>query len=165
MPSMRALQLLAEREIAVTQLEHPAAPAPGEVQLRIRAVTAEEYWIPSVRVADAHVDGGGKAFMYRLDFAETTGAFRGYAFHSLDVRLVWDRPSADAGNATAEALLAHQMHQAWTGFLRGDDPAAPGVPEWPAYSSYSRPTMVFDTENHVEPKPQDVEFHLWDGIL
>jgi NADPH:quinone reductase-like Zn-dependent oxidoreductase len=38
MPSMRALQLLAERELAVTQLEHPAAPGPGEVQLRIRAV-------------------------------------------------------------------------------------------------------------------------------
>jgi NADPH:quinone reductase-like Zn-dependent oxidoreductase len=35
---MRALQLLAEREVAVTQREPPAAPAPGEVQLRIRAV-------------------------------------------------------------------------------------------------------------------------------
>jgi NADPH:quinone reductase-like Zn-dependent oxidoreductase len=38
MPSMRALQLLAERELAVTQLEHPAAPGPDEVQLRVRAV-------------------------------------------------------------------------------------------------------------------------------
>lgn len=38
MKSMRALQLLAERELAITQLEHPAAPGPGEVQLRIRAV-------------------------------------------------------------------------------------------------------------------------------
>jgi NADPH:quinone reductase-like Zn-dependent oxidoreductase len=35
---MRALQLLAEREVAVTQREPPAAPAPGEVLLRIRAV-------------------------------------------------------------------------------------------------------------------------------
>jgi NADPH:quinone reductase-like Zn-dependent oxidoreductase len=35
---MRALQLLADREVAVTQREPPAAPAPGEVQLRIRTV-------------------------------------------------------------------------------------------------------------------------------
>ena len=35
---MRALQLLAERELAVTRREHPASPGPGEVQLRIRVV-------------------------------------------------------------------------------------------------------------------------------
>lgn len=35
---MRALQLLAEREVAVTQRERPPAPGPGEVQLRIRTV-------------------------------------------------------------------------------------------------------------------------------
>jgi NADPH:quinone reductase-like Zn-dependent oxidoreductase len=35
---MRALQLLADRELAVAQLEPPASPGPGEVQLRIRAV-------------------------------------------------------------------------------------------------------------------------------
>ncbi len=38
MPSMRALQLLAEREVAATLLEPPAPPGPDEVQIRIRAV-------------------------------------------------------------------------------------------------------------------------------
>ncbi len=38
MPSMRALQLLADREVAIAQLEQSTAPGPGEVQLRIRAV-------------------------------------------------------------------------------------------------------------------------------
>ncbi len=38
MPTMRALQLLAEREVALVQRARPAAARPGEVQLRIRAV-------------------------------------------------------------------------------------------------------------------------------
>ena len=35
-------------------------PEMTEQQRRIRATTAEEYWIPSVRVADAFVRGGGR---------------------------------------------------------------------------------------------------------
>jgi len=140
-------------------------PQMTDEQLRIRATTAEEYWVPSLRVADAHVNAGGSGFAYRLDFSETSGNFRGYAFHSLDVPLVWDRPSAKVDNAAAEAVLAHQMHQAWVAFLRGEIPAAPGVPMWPAYDPFTRPTMVFDTQNHVEQQPQEAELRLWDGVL
>ncbi|MBN8899057.1 MAG: alcohol dehydrogenase catalytic domain-containing protein, partial [Rhodospirillales bacterium] len=35
---MRALQLLADREVALRQIEPPPAPGPGEAQLRIHAV-------------------------------------------------------------------------------------------------------------------------------
>ncbi len=42
-------------------------------QRRIRALTAEEYWVPSVRVAESHVKAGGEAWMYRLDFHEGSG--------------------------------------------------------------------------------------------
>jgi alcohol dehydrogenase len=38
MPTMRALQLLADRQVAVTERETPPPPADGEVQLRVRAV-------------------------------------------------------------------------------------------------------------------------------
>ncbi|MGD0629931.1 MAG: carboxylesterase family protein [Terracidiphilus sp.] len=140
-------------------------PQMSDEQLRIRAVTAEEYWIPSMRAADAHLKGGGSAWMYRFDFSETGGFLRGYAFHSLDVRLVWNRPSLLAVNATAEANLARQMYQAWIAFLRGETPSAPEVPIWPEYNSGTRPTMVFDTQNHVELKPEEAELRLWDGVL
>ena len=35
---MRALQFLADRDVAVALREHPAPPGPGEVQLRVRTV-------------------------------------------------------------------------------------------------------------------------------
>jgi para-nitrobenzyl esterase len=144
---------------------HNVYPQMSDEQLRIRAVTAEEYWVPSVRVADAHVKGGGTAWMYRLDFSESSGYMRGFAFHSLDVRLVWDRPSTLTENAAAEAELAKQMHQAWIAFLHGETPGAQGVPAWPEYEPGNRETMIFDTQNHVEQKPQDAELHLWDNSL
>jgi para-nitrobenzyl esterase len=140
-------------------------PQMTDEALRIRSLTAEEYWIPSMRVADAHVKGGGKAWMYRLDFAEASGRLAGAAFHSLDVQLVWNRPSTLVANATAEAQLAVEMSQAWIAFLRGKAPGAPGLPAWPEYSSDARPTMVFDTQCRVEQAPQEAELRLWDVVL
>ncbi len=157
--------LLPEKFAPVLKKYREVYPQMTDEQLRIRAVTAEEYWIPTIRVADAHVKGGGSAWMYRLDFAETSGYLKGYAFHSLDVRLVWDRPSTLADNAAAEAALAKQMHAVWTAFVRGNEPGTAGVPAWPQYNSATRPTMVFDTQDRVEQKPQEAELRLWDGVL
>ncbi len=134
-------------------------------QRRIRALTAEEYWIPSVRVAEAHVQGGGAAWMYRLDFAETSGRLKGYAYHSLDNGLVWDYPHKDVENASDEAALATQMHLAWASFIKGDPPSAPGLPTWPQYSHANRATMILNTKSTVEEHPQEEELRLWDGAL
>ena len=103
--------------------------------------------------------------MYMLDFAETGGLLRGFAFHTLDLRLVWDRPSAQAANAVAEAELAAQMSQVWAAFLRGGEPSCSGLPAWPEYRIDARLTMVFDTASHVEQASQPAELRLWDGVL
>jgi para-nitrobenzyl esterase len=170
--------LPAEKFLPIYKNYRQVYPQMTDEQLRIHAVTAEEYWVPSLRVADAHVKGSGSAaggasssgaganaWMYRLDFSETSGFLKGYAFHSLDVRLVWNRPSLLAENAIAEAQLAKQMFQAWIAFVHGRAPAAQGLPDWPAYNSTTRPTMIFDTQCHVELKPQETELRLWDGVL
>ncbi len=127
---------------------------------RIRAVTAEEYWVPSERVAEAFVAGGGAAWMYRLDYAPDAGRMRGMAFHAEDVDLVWDRPKA-AGDST----IARQMHAAWLAFLQGDAPAAAGLPVWPRFTRDARATMLLDTASKVAERPQEAELRLWDGVL
>jgi para-nitrobenzyl esterase len=133
--------------------------------LRIRALTAEEYWVPSVRVADAFVAGGGTAWMYRLDFAYSSGRFKGLAFHSEDVGLVWDKPDAGSANAAAGAAMAKQIHAAWGAFIKGRGPQAEGLPEWPSFSAGSKETMVLDVVSKVETRPMAAELALWDGIL
>lgn len=140
-------------------------PERSAEQLRICALTAEEYWVPSVRVAEAQVKGGGMVWMYRLDFARSDGRMKGEAYHSEDVGLVRDRPEPGIANAAQEVLLARQMHEAWLAFLKGDAPGAEGLPEWPQYTLKERATMVLDTVSRVEEHPQAKELRLWDGLL
>jgi len=140
-------------------------PEMQDFEIRIHAVTAEEYWIPSVRVADAHVQGGGSAWMYRLDFTESSGRLSGFAYHALDIPLLWQHPHPNAANAGHEAELGRQVHLAWAAFIRGEAPAAPGLPVWPPYSTATRSTMILDRTSRVEQRPNEAELRLWDGML
>ena len=138
-------------------------------QRRIRAVTAEEYWVPSVRVTEAHLKGGGSAFVYEVEFAETSGKLEGTAYHSIDVGMVWDHPHKLVANAAAEASLGKQMHAAWSSFIRGEAPSAPGLPAWPQYDEHTRSTMIFGADaeatSRIQNAPQAAELKLWDGVL
>ena len=140
-------------------------PGMSEEQLRIRALTAEEYWVPSVRVVDAYLKGGGTAWMYRLDFAPASGRMKGEAYHSEDIGLVWDKPNEEITNVASERALAKRMHAAWLAFIKGGTPGAEGLPVWPQYKSDTRETMVLDKVSRVESNPQEAELRLWDGVL
>ena len=141
------------------QMLYPDMP---EDLRRIRSVTAEEYWIPSLRVAEAHVAAGGEAWVYRLDFPGE-GRFAGLAFHSYDLRFVWDF-SRDLPTPAARTLAA-EMHGAWITFIQGEIPAAPGLPPWPRYTLDKRPTMLLDTTCQIAFDPAGAERKLWDGFL
>ncbi len=134
-------------------------------QRRIRALTAEEYWVPSMRVAAAHAKNGGETWVYRLDFAETAGRFAGYAFHSEDVGLVWDKPGGPVEDRAAATAMASHMHAAWAAFVKGGVPAAPGLPTWPRWTVQERRTMLLDRTSTVAVRPQEAELRVWDGVL
>ncbi|MCU1323101.1 MAG: Carboxylesterase type [Acidobacteriaceae bacterium] len=140
-------------------------PDMPEAQRRIRAVTAEEYWVPSVRLADAHSRSGGATWMYRLDYTKPSGPMVDESYHSLDISFVWQKLDAIEKDDPAAAPLGLAIHQAWVAFIQGKAPTAPGLPDWPQYDANSRPTMVLSPHSHVEQKPFDQELHLWDSIL
>lgn len=130
--------------------------------LRIRMVSAEEYWVPSIRVAQATVQGHGEAFLYRFDYPGS-GRFAHLAFHAEELRFVWEKLPATAA-ATARTL-AGQIHKAWVSFIKGETPSAPGLPAWPAYSPTVQQTMILDATSRVENGPQADELALWNGLL
>ncbi len=102
-------------------------------------LTAEEYWIPTLRVAEAQVSAGGEAFFYRFDRGPRAGKFAGRADHSSELPYVWAN-TADphwAGVGTDDPALVHTMHAAWVAFIRDGRPVAAGLPDWPAY--FARP--------------------------
>lgn len=130
---------------------------------RIRSTTAEEYWVPSIRVAEANIAGGGESFVYRLDFPEEKGRLAGFAFHSYELRFVWEhfehRPSE------AALALAKTIHEAWVSFIKGDVPAAPGLPQWPIFTPHGQKTMILNSRSRVEDRPHAAELGLWNGKL
>ncbi|WP_263417321.1 carboxylesterase/lipase family protein [Terriglobus albidus] len=129
---------------------------------RIRSVTAEEYWVPTMRVAEAHSSGGNRTYLYRLDFPGE-GHFAGLAFHSYDLRFAWNHLGPEAAANAKD--LAHTMNAAWTAFLKGEAMAAPGTPAWPTFDSDKQRTMIFDVPSHVAQRPQAEELALWNGLL
>lgn len=85
--------------------------------------------MPSIRLAEAHVQGGGTAGFYRLDEGAASGRYKGEAYHSLDLGFVWERLAKTESDAAQK--LAVQMHDACIAFIRGDAAAAQGLPVWP----------------------------------
>ena len=134
-------------------------------QREIRALTAEEYWVPSVRVANANVRAGGATWMYRLDWTAASGRMAGEAYHSEDLGFVWDKLTAAEQAQAGAAGLAASMHAAWVEFIRGGTPVGAGLPSWPAYAAGTRSTMMFDAVSRVEERPAEAELRLWDGLL
>jgi para-nitrobenzyl esterase len=148
-------------ETVLAKYAHVYPSLPADRRL-IRAVTAEEYWMPSIRLAQATESGHGHAWVYRFDYPAESGDLSGYAFHGLELDFVWNTSHAQAD--PLRAPLASTIHQAWCSFITRGAPAAPGLPSWPESTSQKPQTMILDATSHVEPNVQADEIALWSGV-
>ncbi|WP_405088848.1 carboxylesterase/lipase family protein [Microbispora sp. NBC_01389] len=118
--------------------------------------------MPSLRLADAQIAGGGQAHLYELTWpAPGLGGALG-ACHGLDVPLVFGNLSSgqpamligDPPSPAAEELSA-RIRTAWTAF------AAHGDPGWPPYDAERRLAQLFDTPSTVAAYPEEASRLLW----
>lgn len=123
------------------------------------------FHIPSLRLAEAQVAGGGRAHVYELTWpAPGAGGTLG-ACHGLDIPLLFGTYAADLGNllfagaeVTDEArALTAEFQRSWTSFARTGDPG------WPAYDPERRLVQVLDAEPEVRPYPEETSRRLWEG--
>ncbi|WP_062348797.1 carboxylesterase/lipase family protein [Herbidospora yilanensis] len=141
--------------------------APGSYREAFPAASDEEVYelvnadwlfrMPSVRLAEAQVAGGGRAHLFELTWpAPNFGAC-----HGLDVPLVFGNLTGGqtavlVGEPSPEAAeLSGRMRGSWTAF------AAHGDPGWPAYTTGERLTRIFDTPSTVAPYPEETSRLLW----
>lgn len=116
--------------------------------------------MPSLHLAEAHVAGGGRAFVYEVAW-EPPSPFG--ACHGLDVPLVFGnagrgQTAAVLGEVTADTEeLSARMRAAWSSF------AIHGDPGWPAYTPAERLTRIFDVPSSVAPYPEETSRLLWRG--
>jgi para-nitrobenzyl esterase len=115
--------------------------------------------MPSLKLAEAQLEVGGRAYLYELTWAAPgMGGVLG-ACHGLDVPLVFGnltagQPGTLIGEPTPEAAaVSEQMRKAWTAFATNGDPG------WPAYDTGS--TRLFDVEPTVTAYPEELSREIW----
>jgi len=164
----RAAEPLNQKELSNTALAdlmpveaayRSAFPALSTPDLHIRMLTAEEYWIPCVRIAEARSSQSVPTYMYRFDHRPGSGPFANRSAHGSESAFVWDHAQPET------RALAKEIHAAWVAFIRAGWPIATGLPEWPVYRIGKRETMILDDESHVESDPNGVERRIWNNRL
>lgn len=138
---------------------------PGELFERVQ--TDWLFNMPSLHLAEAQVQGGGRAHVYELTWAAPGGGGGMGACHGLDIPLLFGTFQADLGQllfagtgATAEGEeLSSRFRESWTAFARTGDPG------WPAFETGRRLVQVLDAgpKAQVGPYPEETSRRLWEG--
>jgi len=140
-----------------------AFPDASPAELHERVQSDWLFHMPSLRLAEAQVAGGGRAHVYELTWPAPAGGGVMGACHGLDIPLLFGTFDADLGlllfdgsgpSPEAEALSS-RFRTAWTAF------ATTGDPGWPAYDPDRRLTQVFDAEPEITAYPEETSRLLW----
>ena len=84
--------------------------------------------------------------------------------HTLEIPFVFNNlaDAALTGDDPTRLALGERMARAWIAFARTGRPGHAGLPDWPAYSTATRPTMIFDTQCQVKNDPYGAERRVWE---
>jgi para-nitrobenzyl esterase len=145
----------ADEIVEVYRSEHPTA---SNDELAVAIATDWIFRIPAERLLEAH-HGHGSTWSYRFAWRSTAFGGRLGACHALDIPFCFD--ALDRGGAAfflgevtpGAVALARAMRSAWAAFARTGEPAADGLPEWPAWDPDRRATMVLDDPPAVVDDP------------
>jgi para-nitrobenzyl esterase len=82
------------------------------------------------------------------------------AFHTLEIPFVMgnvDEAKTMTGTGQDRYALQDKMNGAWAAFARSGNPNHKGLPNWPAFNTTERSTMIFNNECAVVNDPAGAE--------
>ncbi len=150
----------------VAEIYRRLLPGATPAERLTATLTDANFRLRSLLAAQRKAQSGAPVRMY--SFAWRTPVFNGMlgAPHALDVPFTFD--TIDLTNATDRSPRAHRLAEimsgAWARFAHTGCPAHEGMPEWPAYTSDGRATMVLDAPCRVEADPRAETRRLWEEI-
>ncbi|MEU9555642.1 carboxylesterase/lipase family protein [Streptomyces fumanus] len=142
-----------------------AYPGASAAELYERVQTDWLFAEPTMRLAEAHLAGGGRAHAYELTWSAPGAGGALGACHALDLPLLFGTFGADLGLLLFDAAepspearaLSARFRASWTAFARTGDPG------WPAYDTERRLVQVLDADPSVVPYPERTARRLWEG--
>lgn len=141
-----------------------AYPAKNLGQLLSAMVTAYQFQVPSVHLADAHARQPGRTYMYEFAWPSSVAAGTYGAYHGLGLPFVFNQlalvtgPRGMLGPGGGPAELAEKMQNAWVEF------AKTGSPGWAPYTPAERQTMLLNTTWQLQANPHAKEIRAWEGV-
>jgi para-nitrobenzyl esterase len=160
----RVRMMAGERSDAIIDAYRRARPNESPHELVLAIATDQMMRMPSLTIADRKVEQRG-APVYVYLFTFETNALGGLlkSPHALEIPFVFDTLDTAplTGNSPTRHALADRMSRAWIAFARTGNPNHGGIPEWPAYSTELRPTMIFDVDCGIVEDPFSAERRAW----
>ncbi len=152
--------------IDVYRRQNPGA-SPSDLMV---AVASDTTRLAGIRAAERRGVQSGAAPVYMYLFTWRSPAFDGAlgSTHTLDIPFVFDQVATYpdyVGDQPGRDELAANMSDAWISFARTGSPNHAGLPNWPAYNTEQRPTMIFDAQCRVENDPYGVQREAWSSLI
>jgi para-nitrobenzyl esterase len=89
------------------------------------------------------------------------------AFHTLEIPFVFENVDGGkpmTGTGQDRYALSDKMSRAWVAFARTGNPNHKGLPNWPAFNTDQRATMVFNNECKIVNDPGKEERLALDAL-
>jgi para-nitrobenzyl esterase len=110
--------------------------------------------------------GKAPAYMYLWAFESPSFGGKFGAVHGTDVSASFNsyRDGIGGTGSRQQRALWERFASAWVSLAKTGNPNNPKVPEWPAYDTAKRATMIFDREVRVENDPRSEIRKFWDDM-
>jgi para-nitrobenzyl esterase len=153
----------ADKLIGIYRRTRPQADAR---RLFLAIVGDQGMWSPTLQIADRKLaQAAAPVFCYY--FTKETSILEGklWSPHTLEIPYVFDTTAVApmVEPRSGAKSLAEIMSRTWATFAAAGDPNNRSIPDWPAYDTGRRATMIFDDPCHVEYDPRRLEREAWSG--
>lgn len=150
----------------------PGATA-SDIYVAVSSITV--MGLGSIEIAEKKAaQAGAPVYLYNFGYkSEAKIPGTDYALgtpHAMDITFKFNNetpesePSFLSGYNPDRFIASHKMAELWTTFARTGKPAAVDVPDWPAYTLDTRPTMRIATECEVIYDRFSTELSMWRSI-
>ncbi len=112
--------------------------------------------------------GNAPAYLYWFAWDSSILDGRLYSFHCSEMPFVFDntdRCDHMTGGGPDARSLATRISSAWVQFARTGNPNHSGLPQWPAFDTGKRSTMIFDNTCMVRDDPDGEELKALDASM
>jgi para-nitrobenzyl esterase len=107
--------------------------------------------------------GKARAYMYLWAYASPGFGGKFGAVHGTDVSASFNnyRDGIGGTGSPQQRALWARFASAWVALAKTGNPNCPQIPNWPAYDTAQRATMVFDNDPRVENDPRAEIRQFW----